>query len=60
MRSSLRKQGNYSCIYEEFIFDINVFIASFIRYITLNKGLLPSQKGLATQCILRQFKSSSE
>lgn len=45
MRSFLRKQGNYSCAYEEFTFAINVFIAS-PRYITLNKDLLPKSKAL--------------
>lgn len=45
MRSFLRKQGNHSRAYKEFTFAINVFMAS-LRYITLNKDLLPKSKAL--------------
>lgn len=46
MRSSLRKQDKYSSVFMKDLHLIPMCITSFIRYITLNKGLLPKSKAL--------------
>lgn len=46
MRSSLRKHGKYSSVFMRNLHLVSVCITSFIRYITLSKGLLPKSKAL--------------